>query len=1235
MSTLLFCTMTVITAMMFQLSLVFSQTNNICENMEPICTDEGLQFTALNTNLEAPESNEYGCLESQPDPTWYYLKISHNSQDSGTLSMILSAPSDIDFIIWGPYYDLTQAQSLCGSLGTGSTSLNGVQSCSYDGASVEYPDLSGVSPGQIYVMLITNYAEIVQQVSLTLSSDGSTAFTDCSIVTANATCTKDENYVIDGSVCQVRGDPHFNPWSGTRAHHDFMGQPATGQSQYYYVARCNGATVDDMPFTIIGKHKQWSGSGVTGLQYVTMELYDDDGSEYIVFLSSSIARYGSRGASTLYDEQGQLAYLTSGVDTTIGNRFSIQITRSSSRMNAVLTIDGTCTVQFWMDGSMTGMHTLYITPPDCYRCFICGLCGDFRRAAAATSRQKLETCGGGFVEYTKGWGSDNAFAYDTNGNTWEVNYCSQTRRRLSGTSGEYTPDIGDFTYVEPCDSSIEQQVAESCQTARDNAVTCCDLIGGTLCDELQESCEFDVCVVAGTDTSVIDETVAMLFTAAVDLACEIPNIAYLFDEDRVIADTVIAEFEFPTATSTSEADLNIGIYIGAAVAVVLVIACAVYMCRKIQDNSSDNSTKNGYVSARTVVPSSTQIIQMTSPSVDALPTDWVELHTSDGRIYYQNNITKETRWDKPIAAPPTSVELPPGTAIASDIVPHKSIYPVLPNRASNPQSNESSAQLNEEDPLPSGWVKLHTSDNRIYYQNNATKQTQWTMPSHSEGVVASTVATNDTSKADRTTTEQSDEDLDNDIVELQIAPSTMQATSSTTVAMNDLNDTAPDVLPTDWIEMHTPDGRPYYQNNITKQTQWDKPTAPQSANKLNEKAADAMPLQSTVQSTQEVNTSTMATHVESKEDAISSSAPIVLPPDWIEMHTSDGRVYYQNNITKQTQWDKPTAPQSANKLNEKAADAMPLQSTVQSTQEVNTSTMATHVESKEDAISSSAPIVLPPDWIEMHTSDGRVYYQNNITKQTQWDKPKAAPPPDSIAIVISPMDSVAYTPGYINNEKDDDRVLHDMRYSGLKQFFEDMTALTEEIKVEYFKLFVLNGFDTLEIVQTVSHQDLLDIGVTKLGHRKIILLKAQSVDNKDTPPQYDARHDNLHPQDVEVVSVLQPEPEPVPIEHEFETEIMKMDDELPGAQSVDNGKDTSLQYDALHDNLHPQETQMNSYNESNDDNISASQPEPEPEPEPVPIESEFEKELMKMDDELLEVSLTMDSDDNENDAYEE
>eukprot|EP01084_Bolivina_argentea_P302603 522350_1 len=363
------------------------------------------------------------------------------------------------------------------------------------------------------------------------------------------TCTKNVNYVIDGTICKVWGDPHFNTWSGTRGRHDFMGQPAIGTSQFYYVARCNDVSVEDMPFTIIGKHKAVRNTAPTGLDYLTFELYDDDGTEYLLFLSTYIASYSTRDASvsTLYADQVQLTGIPSGVDTAIGNRFSIRFTKSTLKINAVLTIDGTCTVVFWMDGSWSGMHTLYIKPPVCYQCFICGLCGDFKRAAATSATQRLETCNGGFVEYVAGWGANNPFAYDINGNTWGVDYCSQRRRRLSGTFVEYIPDVGDhFTYVEPCDSSIAQQVVDSCQTARDNAATCCDSIGGNMCDELQESCEFDGCVVSGTNASVIDENVARLFTAAVDLACDIPNGTDLFDEARIIADTVIEEFEFPT-----------------------------------------------------------------------------------------------------------------------------------------------------------------------------------------------------------------------------------------------------------------------------------------------------------------------------------------------------------------------------------------------------------------------------------------------------------------------------------------------------------------------------------------------------------------------------------------------------------------------------------------------------------------------------------------------------------------
>eukprot|EP01083_Nonionella_stella_P184304 668682_1 len=149
----------------------------------------------------------------------------------------------------------------------------------------------------------------------------------------------------------------------------------------------------------------------------------------------------------------------------------------------------------------------------------------------------------------------------------------------------------------------------------------------------------------------------------------------------------------------------------------------------------------------------------------------------------------------------------------------------------------------------------------------------------------------------------------------------------------------------------------------------------------------------------------------------------------------------------------------------------------------------------------------------------------------------------------------AITSGFINSEMDDESVLNDERYSDIKQFFEDMSVLEEDAKVKYFKLFIVNGFDALEIVKTISYQDLLDIGVSKLSHRKMILSKAQSADNitmenNDAPPAYNARHDNLDPQDGEVPTVEQQvnsnndnasAPEPLPIEPGLEMEFIKGD----------------------------------------------------------------------------------------------
>eukprot|EP01083_Nonionella_stella_P081440 224348_1 len=52
----------------------------------------------------------------------------------------------------------------------------------------------------------------------------------------------------------------------------------------------------------------------------------------------------------------------------------------------------------------------------------------------------------------------------------------------------------------------------------------------------------------------------------------------------------------------------------------------------------------------------------------------------------------------------------------------------------------------------------------------------------------------------------------------------------------------------------------------------------------------------------------------------------------------------------------------------------------------------------------------------------------------------------------------AITSGFMNSEK----------YSDIKQFFEGM-RLEEDTKVQYFELFIVNGFDALEIVKTISY----------------------------------------------------------------------------------------------------------------------------------------------------------------------
>jgi hypothetical protein len=140
---------------------IFSQAGGTnCPDMEPICTDAGVSFQANANGPDATTSepgNNYDCLLAAPNPSWFYLEIS----DAGNIIMSLTAPTDIDFVIWGPYPDLATAQATCGNHQNVVPDLNcdwlgncDAQGCSFSTAANETPGIPNAQVGQVYVMLV-------------------------------------------------------------------------------------------------------------------------------------------------------------------------------------------------------------------------------------------------------------------------------------------------------------------------------------------------------------------------------------------------------------------------------------------------------------------------------------------------------------------------------------------------------------------------------------------------------------------------------------------------------------------------------------------------------------------------------------------------------------------------------------------------------------------------------------------------------------------------------------------------------------------------------------------------------------------------------------------------------------------------------------------------------------------------------------------------------------------------
>lgn len=143
----------------------------MCEDSDPFCTGNIYTFPAGVNTGTAQSGPAYGCLQTQPNPAWYHMKIAV----AGDINIFMSTvPSrDIDFICWGPF---TDPYDPCASSLTGNTEID----CSYSPAPTENCYIPNGLVGEYYILLITNYSN--QACDITFQKTSGSGETDCTIV---------------------------------------------------------------------------------------------------------------------------------------------------------------------------------------------------------------------------------------------------------------------------------------------------------------------------------------------------------------------------------------------------------------------------------------------------------------------------------------------------------------------------------------------------------------------------------------------------------------------------------------------------------------------------------------------------------------------------------------------------------------------------------------------------------------------------------------------------------------------------------------------------------------------------------------------------------------------------------------------------------------------------------------------------------------------------------------------
>lgn len=171
--------------------LSFSQGTSI-STAEQFCS--GTSQLTFNNVFGGTSSSPLGCLGSFPNPSYFFMEIDQAGDLIFTIDQenTLGTPIDVDFIAWGPFTDLADANAnivyancaTCPNNTTDPTfypyTPDSITDCSFDAAPTETMNILNAMQGEIYVVLITNYNGA--QGTIGFQQTGGTGTTTCASV---------------------------------------------------------------------------------------------------------------------------------------------------------------------------------------------------------------------------------------------------------------------------------------------------------------------------------------------------------------------------------------------------------------------------------------------------------------------------------------------------------------------------------------------------------------------------------------------------------------------------------------------------------------------------------------------------------------------------------------------------------------------------------------------------------------------------------------------------------------------------------------------------------------------------------------------------------------------------------------------------------------------------------------------------------------------------------------------